>query len=303
MWPIAFFGTLAITVAATAAVWATPLASVTAPAGAGIINSGGEAWSLRCSFWRPPSLSPKRSGSAVTCCQRLLPLGRKRALLVTGAGVGDLAHAAALSDLADPGREQGHRCADVLRRRGGGKLLLRLPGESLSGSLWPASIAHAVHNSAWGLMVAFTATSSPRAGHQLPPRRLRHRDHRWRRPWSRARQPMMPRGDEKARHDATPPVLEPVTPTAAPPFPGRSSHASSGTRSLASHFVAGNRGDRCPHCCSSRWPCAWSRLCPATRIRQPPAVPTSSQSTPTLTGRCASCASPAWLSASCTTTR
>ena len=29
MWPIAFFGTLAITVAATAAVWATPLASVT----------------------------------------------------------------------------------------------------------------------------------------------------------------------------------------------------------------------------------------------------------------------------------
>ena len=30
-----------------------------------------------------------------------------------------------------------------------------------SGSLWPASIAHAVHNSAWGLMVAFTATSSP----------------------------------------------------------------------------------------------------------------------------------------------
>jgi hypothetical protein len=38
MWPIAFFGTLAITVAATAAVWATPLASVTAPAG-GIINA------------------------------------------------------------------------------------------------------------------------------------------------------------------------------------------------------------------------------------------------------------------------
>ena len=39
MWPIAFFGTLAITVAATAAVWATPLASVTAPAGGGIMKS------------------------------------------------------------------------------------------------------------------------------------------------------------------------------------------------------------------------------------------------------------------------
>ena len=38
MWPVAFFGTLAITVAATAAVWATPLASVAAPDG-GIVNS------------------------------------------------------------------------------------------------------------------------------------------------------------------------------------------------------------------------------------------------------------------------
>jgi uncharacterized protein len=30
-----------------------------------------------------------------------------------------------------------------------------------SGSLWPSSIAHASHNSAWGIMVGFTATSSP----------------------------------------------------------------------------------------------------------------------------------------------
>ena len=26
---------------------------------------------------------------------------------------------------------------------------------------WPSSIAHATHNSAWGIMVGFTATSSP----------------------------------------------------------------------------------------------------------------------------------------------
>jgi len=30
-----------------------------------------------------------------------------------------------------------------------------------TGSVWPSSIAHAVHNSAWGIMVGFTATSSP----------------------------------------------------------------------------------------------------------------------------------------------
>jgi membrane protease YdiL (CAAX protease family) len=30
-----------------------------------------------------------------------------------------------------------------------------------SGSVWPASIAHAVHNAAWGTLAAFTLTSNP----------------------------------------------------------------------------------------------------------------------------------------------
>jgi hypothetical protein len=30
-----------------------------------------------------------------------------------------------------------------------------------TGSVWPASIAHAVHNAAWGVLGAFTATSYP----------------------------------------------------------------------------------------------------------------------------------------------
>jgi uncharacterized protein len=30
-----------------------------------------------------------------------------------------------------------------------------------SGSVWPASLAHAVHNAAWGALGAFTATSYP----------------------------------------------------------------------------------------------------------------------------------------------
>ena len=84
-----------------------------------------------------------------------------------------------------------------------------------SGNLWPASIAHAVHNSAWGLMVAFTATSSPvlvnsyllgdsgivitvaAIGGAVLVSRL------------------MLRGDDTARPETQPPVLEPVTPTTA----------------------------------------------------------------------------------------
>jgi len=30
-----------------------------------------------------------------------------------------------------------------------------------TGSVWPASIAHSVHNAAWGTLAAFTATSYP----------------------------------------------------------------------------------------------------------------------------------------------
>jgi hypothetical protein len=30
-----------------------------------------------------------------------------------------------------------------------------------TGSVWPTSIAHAVHNAAWGVLGAFTVTSSP----------------------------------------------------------------------------------------------------------------------------------------------
>jgi hypothetical protein len=30
-----------------------------------------------------------------------------------------------------------------------------------AGSVWPASIAHAVHNAAWGALAAFTLTSNP----------------------------------------------------------------------------------------------------------------------------------------------
>ena len=212
MWPIAFFGTLAITVAATAAVWATPLASVTAPAG-GVINPVVsvvvQVLLLATSF----SLA-EEIGIRGYLLPKLLPLGQKRALLATGL-VWATWHMPLifLTSLIPLGNKVISMplfyAAVVAASFFYGYLRIA------SGSLWPASIAHAAHNSAWGLMVAFTATSSPvlvnsyllgdsgilitvaaAAGAVLVSR-------------------MMPRGDDKARPDANPPVLEPVTSTTA----------------------------------------------------------------------------------------
>ena len=212
MWPIAFFGTLAITVAATAAVWATPLASVTAPAG-GIINSAVKLV-IQVLILATTFALAEEIGIRGYLLPKLLPLGRKRALLVSGL-VWATWHMPLifLTSLIPVGNKvigvPLFYAAVVAGSFFYGYLRI------VSGSLWPASIAHAVHNSAWGLMVAFTATSSPvlvnsyllgdsgivitvgaALGAVLVSR-------------------MMPRGDDKARPDATAPVLEPVTSTAA----------------------------------------------------------------------------------------
>jgi CAAX protease family protein len=212
MWPIAFFGTLAITVAATAAVWATPLASVTAPAG-GILNSA-VGLVIQVLILATTFALAEEIGIRGYLLPKLLPLGRKRALLVSGL-VWATWHMPLifLTSLIPVGNKVIGMPLFYAAVVAGSFFYgyLRIA----SGSLWPASIAHAVHNSAWGLMVAFTATSSPvlvnnyllgdsgivitvgaALGAVLVSR-------------------MMPRGDDKARHDATSPVLEPVTPTAA----------------------------------------------------------------------------------------
>jgi uncharacterized protein len=212
MWPIAFFGTLAITVAATAAVWATPLASVTAPAG-GIISSA-VSLVIQVLILATTFALAEEIGIRGYLLPKLLPLGRKRALLVSGL-VWATWHMPLifLTSLIPVGNKvigvPLFYAAVVAGSFFYGYLRIA------SGSLWPASIAHAVHNSAWGLMVAFTATSSPvlvnsyllgdsgivitvgaALGAVLVSR-------------------MMLRGDDKARQDATPPVLEPVAPATA----------------------------------------------------------------------------------------
>lgn len=212
MWGIAFFGTLAITVAATAAVWLTPLASVTAPAG-GIVNSV-VSLVIQVLLLATTFALAEEIGIRGYLLPKLLPLGRKRALLLTGL-VWATWHMPLiyLTSLLPIGNKviavPLFYAAVVAGSCYYGYLRIA------SGSLWPASIAHAVHNSAWGMMVAFTATSSPllvntyllgdsgilitagaAVGAVLISRLVRH-------------------DVDRARRDANPHVLEPVTPTTA----------------------------------------------------------------------------------------
>jgi uncharacterized protein len=158
VWWIAFFGTLLITAAASAAVWATPLASVTAPAGGMVGIVVGfliQVVILALSF----SLA-EEIGIRGYLLPRLLPLGRDRALLLTG-----LVWATWHMPLIF--------LTSILPM---GNMLISVPLfygtivaasyfygylRTYSGSLWPASIAHAVHNSVWGVLAAMTVTSSP----------------------------------------------------------------------------------------------------------------------------------------------
>jgi uncharacterized protein len=160
VWWIAFGATLLITVAASAIVWATPLASFTMPEG-GIINAiinfvisfaiAALTFSLAEEIGMRGYLQP-----------RLMSLGRTRALLVVGL-VWATWHMPLYYFMA--------KLFPV------GNVLLFLPlfyGTIVAasfffgylriytGSTWPASIAHAVHNTAWTTLGAFTViTSSP----------------------------------------------------------------------------------------------------------------------------------------------
>src|SRR5215203_3391715 len=159
VWWIAFGVTLLITVAASAIVWATLLASFAVPEG-GIINpvinfliqfvilaltfSLGEEIGMR-GYLQP----------------HLMSLGRTRALLLVGLVWGTW-HMPLYYFVA--------KLFPV------GNVLLFVPlfygtivaasflfgnMRIYTGSIWPASIAHSVHNAAWGVLGALTVTSSP----------------------------------------------------------------------------------------------------------------------------------------------
>ena len=160
VWWIAFGVTLLITVAASAVVWATPLASFVVPEG-GIINPIIQ-FLIFVGIYTVWFALGEEIGMRGYLQPHLMSLGRRRALLLVGLVWGTW-HMP-LFFLAP--------AIGLLK----GNLLLFFPlfyGTIVAasflygylriytGSTWPASIAHSVHNAAWLIMGAFTLTASP----------------------------------------------------------------------------------------------------------------------------------------------
>ena len=158
VWWIAFGLTLLITVAASAVVWATPLASFLVPEG-GIIdtllNYLIQVVILALTF----SLA-EEIGIRGYLLPKLLSLGRTRALAYSGL-VFATWHMPLI--LLTPVFPVGNKVISlplfyatvVAASFVYGYLRL------YTGSVWPASLAHAVHNAAWDVLGAFTVTSYP----------------------------------------------------------------------------------------------------------------------------------------------
>ena len=160
VWWIAFGVTLLITVAASAIVWATPLASFAVPEG-GIINSVAINFLIQFLILVLTFSLGEEIGMRGYLQPRLMSLGRTRALLLVGLVWGTW-HIPLYYFMA--------KLFPV------GNVLLFVPlfyGTIVAtsfifgylriytGSTWPASIAHSVHNAAWGPLSLLTVTSSP----------------------------------------------------------------------------------------------------------------------------------------------
>jgi membrane protease YdiL (CAAX protease family) len=160
VWWIAFGVTLLITVAASAIVWATPLASFVVPEG-GIINPVINLLIMVVIYTLTFSLL-EEIGIRGYLLPKLLSLGRTRALTLSG-----LVWATWHMPLV-------FLAPAVNFPTGNLSLFFPLFYGSIvaasfifgylriyTGSVWPASIGHSVHNAAWSALAAFTVTSSP----------------------------------------------------------------------------------------------------------------------------------------------
>ena len=158
VWWIAFGLTLLITVAASAIVWATPLASFIVPEG-GIVDAVINFLINVCILALTFSLA-EEIGIRGYLLPKLLSVGRTRALALSGL-VFAIWHMPLI--LLTPFFPVGNKLISlplfvatvVAASFVYGYLRL------YTGSVWPASLAHAVHNAAWGTLGAFTATSYP----------------------------------------------------------------------------------------------------------------------------------------------
>jgi membrane protease YdiL (CAAX protease family) len=159
VWWIAFGATLLITVAASAVVWATPLASFSMPEG-GILMAIAN-FLISFAIAALTFALAEEIGMRGYLQPHLMSLGRTRALLFVGL-VWATWHMPLYYFVA--------KLFPV------GNVLLFVPlfyGTVVAGSFfygymriytgstWPASIAHSVHNTAWTTLGAFTVTSSP----------------------------------------------------------------------------------------------------------------------------------------------
>src|ERR671917_91862 len=159
VWWIAFGATFLMSLAASVVVWATPLASFVLPEGgladpaiSFLVNVA--ILALAFSLW-------EEIGMRGYLLPKLLPLGRGRALALVG--LIRAAWHAPLIFLTPLYHTAGNRLI-VLPLFVGTVVAASFVFGYLrlySGSVWPASIAHAVHNAAWGALAAFTLTSNP----------------------------------------------------------------------------------------------------------------------------------------------
>jgi uncharacterized protein len=158
IWWIAFGLTLLITVAASAVIWATPLASFVVPEGGivdSILNFLIQVVILMLTF----SLL-EEIGIRGYLLPKLLSLGRTRALALSG-----LVFATWHMPLIflTPVFPIGNELISVPLFYATVVAASFVYGylRLYTGSVWPASLAHAVHNAAWDTLGAFTLTSYP----------------------------------------------------------------------------------------------------------------------------------------------
>src|SRR3712207_6108214 len=158
VWWIAFGLTLLITVAASAIVWATPLATFVIPEDGivdSIINFLIQVVMLMLTF----SLA-EEIGIRGYLLPQLLSLGRTRALALSGLVFATWHMPLIFLTPFFPVGKKGISLPLFYGTVVAASFVygyLRL----YRGSVWPASLAHAVHNAAWGALGAFTATSFP----------------------------------------------------------------------------------------------------------------------------------------------
>jgi uncharacterized protein len=162
VWWIAFGVSLLISVVAAAILWTTPLASFVVPEGGillGVLNAAIKLLLQVCVVALPFMLS-EEIGMRGYLQPRLMSLGRRRALLLVGL-VWATWHMPLI--FLTPLLPVGNKLISLPLFYGAvvaGSFFygyLRI----YTGSVWPSTIAHGVHNHAWGILGVFTATSYP----------------------------------------------------------------------------------------------------------------------------------------------